>query len=770
VAERLQLAPARVRLLSPVRLWVYDPALLAPRCPRCPLVPHAPGLAWRVSYLEPGTGGAVDELLDARTGALLHTRVTAVTRDYRIYDANGEGPESCFIGNSQCDAEYDEAGVCHYEVGCPLAADCCNNICAWGHWRCASPDAEEDAMFEHTNDVYDFLHDVFGRDSYDGDDGILRMYVHAGSSWSNAMSRDCGAYQVHIFGDGYGELDIVAHEVGHSYHGSEASYDYEDQPGAVAEHIADAIGHFVGAWTGKDPTWVIGDTGSMGDRSMDDPPSTTNPDHMDGYLDLGEGKANDYGGVHYNSTILSKGLYLLTDGGTHHDIPVRGIGEDKARRLYRRAIEDHLPDDAGFVAFVDAVGGACAGLEDEGHLTLDDCCQVRNAFAAVGLGDADRDCDGLDDRVDSDADGDGVTDLHDNCRYAANPDQANSDSDWDGDACDDDADGDGLANADDNCALAPNVGQADQNADGQGDACDDSDTDGVMDEVDDCVSRRNLDQADFDSDGEGDACDPDDDGDGVADEDDDCPRFYELDQADLDGDGRGNPCDNCDAVPNPDQADLDEDGQGDACDDDLDGDGVANPDDDCPRQAHEETEFAVCPPNTSCRYGCPSAPVPPELRLRLEAEAILGVDPAVLQPMARFELEPCTILSCGPDELLPPRAGVSVSVVLDLPLGQWPQMQAPLVVHAAVMDEKGDRLAGGDAVFMTDGATVPGEVALQLDFEPSPALAWGQAHAGAARPAYQLVLATEVGDQLNAGLLMDGGLRVRTQMGALPSP
>jgi hypothetical protein len=74
-----------------------------------------------------------------------------------------------------------------------------------------------------------------------------------------------------------------------------------------------------------------------------------------------------------------------------------------------------------------------------------------------------------------DADGDGISDLSDNCPYDANPDQRNSDSDALGDACDNcpgygngnqiDVDGDGVGNTCDNCLMVYNPDQLDSDGD-----------------------------------------------------------------------------------------------------------------------------------------------------------------------------------------------------------------------------------------------------------------------------------------------------------------
>ncbi|RMF74371.1 MAG: hypothetical protein D6738_06550 [Acidobacteria bacterium] len=75
-----------------------------------------------------------------------------------------------------------------------------------------------------------------------------------------------------------------------------------------------------------------------------------------------------------------------------------------------------------------------------------------------------------------------------------------------------DADGDEVQDLVDNCPSAANNGQADGDGDDVGDACDN------------CPSTANADQANFDGDGQGDVCDADDDNDGVNDGS-DCAPF-----------------------------------------------------------------------------------------------------------------------------------------------------------------------------------------------------------------------------------------------------
>jgi hypothetical protein len=71
-----------------------------------------------------------------------------------------------------------------------------------------------------------------------------------------------------------------------------------------------------------------------------------------------------------------------------------------------------------------------------------------------------------------DTDGDGVTDINDNCPLDANTNQRDTDADGEGNACDGDDDNDQVPDEDDNCPLIANTTQLDADRDGVGDACD----------------------------------------------------------------------------------------------------------------------------------------------------------------------------------------------------------------------------------------------------------------------------------------------------------
>jgi hypothetical protein len=129
-----------------------------------------------------------------------------------------------------------------------------------------------------------------------------------------------------------------------------------------------------------------------------------------------------------------------------------------------------------------------------------------NCDGNIDEGWPDTDNDGVPDCLDNDDDGDGITDLSDNCPTDANPDQFNSDSDLLGDACDPDDDNDADPDTTDCAPLDPSI-----NKDAQ-ELCDgiDNNCSGMADET----------FPDLDGDTIADCVDDDDDGDGDPDQSD----------------------------------------------------------------------------------------------------------------------------------------------------------------------------------------------------------------------------------------------------------
>jgi len=529
-------------------------------------------LAWEVPVEGP-RGGIY--LIDALDGATLHVE-TAIQEAFNLsLNTAGfeDGPNfiGCWFWNGGDVEWFNEFGQSRFTP--------------------PTPDAEGFAAFGHISAIDAYWRRTHGRDGHADNGGEEGLYLDtiirdaAGNPSSNALFHPfCNDFR---FTDNNGTRDIIGHEFTHGVVQSEAALAYVNQSGALNESYADLFGFAV------DPgNWTIGEGSALGTaRDLSNPPRFSQPDHMlpavsgdmTGLRPTPAGSP-DNGFVHTNSGIPNKAGYLLIAGGSHGGYTITALGRTVTERLLYDTLTNRL---GGWSGLLDQRDQMVAAAAADPALSPFQRCQVRNAYAAVGLGAGDADCNGIGDTLEVDDDADGVLDAADNCPQSANGSQADLDGDGAGDACDPDIDDDGLTNVADNCPRAANPIQQDWNGDGIGDRCQDWDGDGVLDSADNCPSVPNADQrnSDYDLLG-GDACDADDDGDGVLDGSDNCPLRSNWTQADFDQDGRGDQCDNCREASNFDQLDGDRDGRGDTCDDDWDNDGVRNASDNCPRDAN----------------------------------------------------------------------------------------------------------------------------------------------------------------------------------------
>jgi hypothetical protein len=332
----------------------------------------------------------------------------------------------------------------------------------------ALPESEGWAALRIANEVYDYFFNTFHRHSFSGAEEEVRLILDVPLGSSNARyDRTCNHF---VFSDMMATRDIIAHEFTHGVTRYSSNLIYAEQPGALNESYSDVFAAMIDT-----ANWTIGEGSAAGTlRSLSDPSALGDPDHKSGYQWLPNTREGDWGGVHTNSGIPNKAAYLIVAGGTHRGVTVRGIGRAKTQQLYYDVLTTRLWSGAWIEDARNQTVALARRYAQEGihGFTPRDACSVGNAFAAIGYGVADNDCDGNADPYDADDDNDTIPDASDNCALIMNANQYDIDRDGRGDVCDEDDDGDSIPDLSDNCPKLANPDQRDTDGDGVGAGCD----------------------------------------------------------------------------------------------------------------------------------------------------------------------------------------------------------------------------------------------------------------------------------------------------------
>jgi Zn-dependent metalloprotease len=285
-----------------------------------------------------------------------------------------------------------------------------------------------DAMraFQNTGFVRDFFYIVLGRSGLEAAgtkanmplESYVRYSSEQNARWCKDQSVNCPKANVMVYGPGFaGALDVVGHEVTHGIIAHEADLVYADESGAVNEALADIFGTLI-EFQARDGAgnWAIGESlpgyseaspmrsmaephlkaqGSASLFNKTQPFSVTNrgqPDHYSEYVARTDALCDttwDYlnGCVHFNSGVLNKLAYLISEGGEHKGQTVAGIGRQKLARIAYRALTTKLNATSSLVHAADTFVSACTDLVGAAAgITAQDCVEVENARRAVGLG------------------------------------------------------------------------------------------------------------------------------------------------------------------------------------------------------------------------------------------------------------------------------------------------------------------------------------------------------------------------------------------------
>ena len=253
----------------------------------------------------------------------------------------------------------------------------------------ANPHA--DAAHKYAIGTYNFYAAKHLRDSIDNNGMPIISTVHYGSGYANAF---WNGLQM-VYGDGYGFAladDVVAHELTHGVTDYESNLFYYYQSGAINESFSDVWGEYydqtngLGSDTLADK-WLMGeDVSGLGAlRSMSNPPLFGDPDKITSLNYDFDVDMLDNGGVHSNSGINNKAVFLMVDGGTFNSITVSALGWDKIAAIYYEVQSNLLSSGADYSDLYFAVQQACVNLTGQFGITVSNCQQVKNALDAVEM-------------------------------------------------------------------------------------------------------------------------------------------------------------------------------------------------------------------------------------------------------------------------------------------------------------------------------------------------------------------------------------------------
>ncbi|MCC2545709.1 M4 family metallopeptidase [Hymenobacter sp. BT175] len=259
--------------------------------------------------------------------------------------------------------------------------------------------------------VSDYWKLIHNRSSWNNAGGEMKSFVHVNQNYDNAFWSGSAMY----YGDGsylgtgnvngfkpLTSLDIVAHEMGHGVCQATAGLVYARESGGLNEGFSDIWAACAENYSGLNKSYfLIGEeiSATAGGflRSMQNPNLASNPDTYEGDFWRTTtlpgcpypSSSNDNCGVHYNSGVLNKWFYLITQGesGTNdkgNTFNVTGLGFAKTQRiaylteLSLTSNSDYAAARTASINAAQTLFGACSN----------EVQQVTNAWFGVGVGES----------------------------------------------------------------------------------------------------------------------------------------------------------------------------------------------------------------------------------------------------------------------------------------------------------------------------------------------------------------------------------------------
>ena len=245
--------------------------------------------------------------------------------------------------------------------------------------------------------THDFFFNTFGRNGYDGNGTLLKIYANYGGISLGIMTYWNGISAI-IVGSGsdfwkenhYGVLDVITHEFGHGVTLSSVNLHSSGESASVNESLSDiwaaCVENYLGGRT-QEQIWQMGEDRGKISRSMSNPKTYNHPDTYHGnYWD--HNIDTDTIDTHINAGVMNYWFYLLVNGGNgvndnNHEYSVNGIGFDKSMKIVYNTLTLYLTPYSNFQDVRDKSLLAARNLYGNDS---EEYISVMNAWHAVGVG------------------------------------------------------------------------------------------------------------------------------------------------------------------------------------------------------------------------------------------------------------------------------------------------------------------------------------------------------------------------------------------------
>ena len=381
IAKWYQKTPADF-LASEPELWIYDESLLQPSTRPIELV-------WRMEVTSVDNSMPIRELVlvNAQRGSI-SLRFNQVDAAWNLaVDVNTviKARAGTFAGSA---LQSGNGIIRTYTAGNTTILPG-TYLCDQSDPTCAPGDTHAKAAHKYAIETYNLYQNIHNRNGIDNNNMPVISTVHYDFGYANAF----WSGEQMVYGDGYGFAladDVVAHELTHGVTQHESNLFYYYQSGAINESFSDLWGEYYDQTNaqGTDTAgvkWQIGEdiSGLGAIRSMSNPPAFSHPDKISS-TSYYEGP-EDNGGVHFNSGVNNKAVFLMVDGGTFNGRTVSALGWVKTAAIYYEVNINLLSSGADFSDLYFALQQACSNLIGQKGITSSNCQEVKDAIDAVEM-------------------------------------------------------------------------------------------------------------------------------------------------------------------------------------------------------------------------------------------------------------------------------------------------------------------------------------------------------------------------------------------------